>query len=192
MRKLLAILIALAAIAPAYAETVTSTFDFGPAYPERIAFLMLTCKTCHGARSVIVNGIALKRDVASGDAEVAEIWSAPLPDGTGALDVTINGDYPLDEAVAGMGAANNPPEPHPISRAVSTLTTGQHEYAIDVKDGDVVLSVSSGGGTYAKSSEVPSHEVQIDHLRVASWNIKRDSSLTISGLSSVSVVATYR
>jgi hypothetical protein len=29
---------------------------------------MLTCKTCHGARAVIVNGIELKRDVASGDA----------------------------------------------------------------------------------------------------------------------------
>ena len=40
MRKLLTFLIALAAATPAYADTVTSTFDFGPAYPERIAFLM--------------------------------------------------------------------------------------------------------------------------------------------------------
>jgi hypothetical protein len=191
MRKLLTIFIALAAVTPAYADTVTSTFDFGPAYPERIAFLMLTCKTCHGARSVSVNGVELKRDVTSGDGEVAEIWSAPLPDGVGSLDVTINGDYPLADAVAGMGAANNPPEPPPISRVVSTLT-GQHEYAIDVKDGEVVLSLSSGGDTFAKSSEPPSHEVQIDHLRVAAWNIKRDSALKISGPSSVSVVAVYR
>src|ERR1700682_5784169 len=120
MRKLLTFLIALAAATPAYADTVTSTFDFGPAYPERIAFLMLTCKTCHGARSVIVNGIELKRDVASGDAEVAEIWRRPLPKGTGDLQVTINGYYPLDDAVAGMGAASDPPI-RPISRAVTTL-----------------------------------------------------------------------
>jgi hypothetical protein len=191
MRKLLTFLIALAAVTPVYADTVTSTFDFGPAYPERIAFLMLTCKTCHGARSVIVNGVELKRDVTSGDAEVAEIWSGPLPDGSGALDVTFNGDYPLADADAGAGAANNPPEPRPISRVISTLT-GQREYAIDVKDGDVVLSVSSGAGTFATSTEPPWHEVEFGRLRSAAWNIKRDSALTISGPSSVSVVAVYR
>jgi hypothetical protein len=191
MRKLLTFLIAMAAATPASADTVTSTFDFGPAYPERIAFLMLICKTCHGARSVSVNGVELKRDVTSGDAEVAEIWSGALPDGTGDLQVTINGDYPLADAVAGMGAANNPPEPRPISRIVSTLT-GRHEYAIDVKDGDVVLSVSIGGDTFAKSNEPPWHEVEFGHLRSAAWNIKRDSALTISGPSSVSVVAVYR
>jgi hypothetical protein len=190
MRKLLTFLIALAAVTPAYADTVTSTFDFGPAYPERIAFLMLTCKTCHGARSVSVNGVELKRDVTSGDAEVAEIWSAPLPDGAGTLDVTIKGDYPLADAVAGMGAANNPPI-RPISHAVRTLT-GQQNYTIDAKDGDVVLSVSSGGDTFATSTEPPWHEVEFGHLRSAAWNIKRDSALTISGPSSVSVVAVYR
>jgi hypothetical protein len=180
MRKLLTLLIALAAITPAYADSVKSTFDFGPAYPERIAFLMLTCKTCHGARSVFVNGIELKRDVTSGHAEVAEIWSGPLPDGTGTLEVTIKSDYPLADAIAGMGAANNPPERHPISRAVRTLT-GQHEYAIDVKDGDVVLSVSSGGGdTFAKSTEPPWREVEFGGLRSAGWNITHDSTFTVS------------
>jgi hypothetical protein len=112
MRKLLTLWIALAAVAvaaPAQAYTKGSTFDFGPAFPERIAFLMLTCKSCHGARSVIVNGVELKRDVTSGGAEVAEIWSGPLPEGAGVLDVTITSDRVLDDATVGMGAANCPP-----------------------------------------------------------------------------------
>jgi hypothetical protein len=193
MRKLFSILIALAAVtvaAPAHAYTKDSTFDFGPAYPERIVFLMLACKTCHGARSVIVNGVELKRDATSGGAEVAEIWSGPLPNGIGDLQVTINGDYPLDDAVAGMGAANNPPI-RPVSHAIRTLA-GQNPYAIDVKDGDVVLSVSSGGYTYAKSTEPPWREVEFGALRSAGWNIKHDSTFTVSAPSPVSVLAIYR
>jgi hypothetical protein len=193
MRKLLTLCIALAAMAfaaQAHAYTRLSTFNFGPAYPERIAFVMLTCSTCHGARSVIVNGIELKRDVTSGDAEVAEIWSGPLPDGAGVLGITINSDFPLDDAVAGMGAANNPPI-RPINRAIRSLA-GQNQYAIDVKDGDVVLSVSSGGGTFAKSTEPPQHEIEFGHLRSAGWNIKRDSTLRVVAPSGVSVVAIYR
>jgi hypothetical protein len=123
-------LIALAAMvlgAPAQAYTLKSSFDFGSAYPERIAFVMLTCKTCHGVRSVAVNSVELKRDVASGDAEVAEIWSGPLPTGIGVQEVTITGDYPLNDAVVGMGAANTPPI-RPVKRAVRTRCDAQYNW----------------------------------------------------------------
>jgi len=193
MRKLLSFLIALAALAlgaSAQAYTRKSSFDFGPAYPERIAFLMLTCKTCHGARSVAVNGVELKRDVTSGDGEVAEIWSGPLPTGIGVQEVTITGDYPLTDAVAGMGAANIPPI-RPIKSVIRTLG-GQSAYAVDVKDGDVVLSVSNGGGAYANSSMPPQHEVEFENLHSAGWNIERDATLSITGPSAVSVLAIYR
>jgi hypothetical protein len=195
MRKLLTLWIALAAATPAYADTVKSTFDFGPAFPERLAMVMFTCKTCHGAKSIIVNGVELKRDVTTGGAEVAEIWSAPLPEGSGVLDVTISSDRSLDDADVGMGAANAQPAPKlsMIDGAVKGLAAGQRDYSLSVSAGDVVVSVSRDGDAYVGSSEAPNHEVAFGHLRTASWDIKRRiPNFTVSGPSTVSAVAVYR
>jgi hypothetical protein len=195
MRKLLTFLIALAAVSPAYADTVKSTFDFGPAFPERLAMVMFTCKTCHGAQSIIVNGVELKRDVTTGGAEVAEIWSAPLPEGASILDVTISSDHSLDDAEVGMGAANAQPTPRlsMIDGAVKGQGAGQREYSLNVNAGDVVVSVSRGGDNYVRSSEAPSHEVEFGHSRAASWDIKRTTTnFTFWEPSTVSAVAVYR
>jgi hypothetical protein len=58
-----------------------------------MAFVMLVCETCHGARSVIIDGTEkLSRDVSSENVpdekqvwsgQTAEIWSGPLPTGVG-------------------------------------------------------------------------------------------------------------
>src|SRR5258708_9034186 len=157
MSKLFSILIALAAIGPPYADTLKSTFDFGPAFPERLAFVMFTCKTCHGAQSININGIELKRDVTTGGAEVAEIWSAPLPDGSGDLAVTITSDHALNDADVGMGAANAQPAPKlsMIEGAVKGSAAGRREYSLSVENGDVVVSVSRGGNTHPRPTPTP-------------------------------------
>jgi hypothetical protein len=84
MRKLLTFLIALGAIvlavvSPVSAETIMSSFDFGPPARERIAIVTITCEACDGAQSVNINRSELKRNETNGGAKVAEIWSAPLP-----------------------------------------------------------------------------------------------------------------
>ena len=195
MRKqLLTLWIALAAIGPACADTIKSTYDFGPAFPERLAMVMLTCKTCHGARSVSINGVELRRDVTSGGAEVAEIWSAPLPEGSGELVVTVSSDHALADAEVGMGAANAlPTRPGPIIDGVVKRTAaGQSSYSLDTEDGDVIVAVSRGEETFA-SSEAPFGQVEFGRLRAAAWNIKRTiPAFTISGPGSVSAVAVYR
>jgi hypothetical protein len=98
MRKLFAVLIAVAAITPAYADTMEFTpFDFGDPSPGRVALVGFICKSCFGATSVVVNGVQLKRDVTTGGSEVAEIWSAPLPDGSGPLEIVISSDHQIDD-----------------------------------------------------------------------------------------------
>jgi hypothetical protein len=191
MRKLLTLWIALAAIAlaaPAYADSIKLIYDFGPAFPERLAIVMLTCKTCHGARSVSINGVDLRRDVTSGGAEVAEIWSAPLPEVSGELEVTVSSDHALADAEVAMGAADVlPTRPGPKRTAA-----GQSSYSLDTEDGDVIVAVSRGEETFA-SSEAPFGQVEFGRLRAASWNIKRTiPAFTISGPGSVSAVAIYR
>jgi hypothetical protein len=195
MRKLLTLWIALAAIGPAYADTVKSTFDFGPAFPERLAMVMFTCKTCHGAQSVIVNGVQLKRDVTTGGAEVVEIWSAPLPEGSGVLAVAVSSDHSLDDADVGMGAANALPERKApiINGVVKKIAAGQHEYLLRVENGDVVIHLARDADSYPRAVETPSHQVAFRHLRVVSWDIKHAiPDFTVSGPSSVSAVAVYR
>jgi hypothetical protein len=137
MRKLLTFLIALAAATPAYADTVKSTFDFGPAFPERLAMVMFTCKACHGAKSVSINGVQLELDVTSGGEEVAEIWSALLPDGSGELPVLITSDHSLLDADVGVGAAKTLPTRKIGGRAVKRTAAGSPAYSFDAEDGDV-------------------------------------------------------
>jgi hypothetical protein len=197
MRKLLTLWIALAAlpfVVPAYADTIKSTFDFGPAYPERIALLMLTCKACHGAQTIAVNGVELTRDVTSGGAEVTEIWSAPLPEGSGVLDVTISSDHPLEDADVGMGAANAQPAPKLsiIEGAVKGSASGQRDYSMSVEGGDVVVHVARNADNYSRTVEAPSHQVAFGHLRVVSWDISAIPDFKVLGSSTVSAIAIYR
>jgi hypothetical protein len=202
MRRLLTFLIAMAPIvfgAQAHAHTLDLTFDFGPESAERMAFVMLVCETCHGASSVTIDGsVKLKRDASSEDVpdekqvwsgQAAEIWSGPLPMGIGKHIVTINGDYPLKDAIGGMASANNPPI-HPVGH-LSTAQSGQKSYSVDVNAGDVVLSVSFGGGAYA-ANQKPMSEMQSDHISFAAWNIDRDASLAFSSPSFISATAVYR
>jgi hypothetical protein len=190
MRKLLTFLIALGAVAPAWAETVTSSFDFGPPSAERIAIVTFTCDACHGAKSVSINGVELKRDATSGGAEVAEIWSGPLPDGVGSLDVTIKSDHAIDDADIFMGSANNPPV-HPVIGPVAT-TSGRLDYVVAVEEGDVVVSVSRAS-SLIKSTEPPWGETKHGRSLIAGWNIKRsDPAFSITGSSPVSALVIYR
>jgi hypothetical protein len=187
MRKLLTFLIALGAVAPAWAETITSSFDFGPPSAERIAIVTFTCEACHGAQSVSINGVQLKRDATSGGAAAAEIWSGPLPEGVGSLDVTIKSDHAIADADIFMGSANNPPV-HPVIGPIAAVA-GRQEYVVAVEDGDVVVSVSRGASSDVKSTEPPWGETKHGQSLTAGWNIKRRE---ITGTSQVSALVIYR
>lgn len=188
MRKLLTFLIALAAISPAYADTVKSTFDFGPASPERQACVMFTCRACYGAQSISINGVELTRDVTSGGEDVAEIWSALLPEGSGEQLVLITSERSLAGADVALGAMNA----EIAGKFVKRTASGLSAYSLDTVDGDVVVAVSRGGSSYEGSTEAP-WKLQVGHSRIAIWNIERAlPAFTVSGPSAVSVVAVYR
>jgi hypothetical protein len=146
MRKILVTLIALAAMAfaaPTYADTITSKFDFGPAASDRVAVVGFTCKSCFGAKSVSVNGIELKRDVSSGGAEVAEIWSAPLPEGSGPLSIAVSSDRTIDDSDVIPAALRS--EPNKVSDLPTSkeASAGKQNYILDdVTFGDSVVTIS--------------------------------------------------
>jgi hypothetical protein len=60
MRKLLTLLIALAAAAPCIAADVHHTIDMGDASPGRVVVMGLLCKG-NGAKAVSTSGINLNR-----------------------------------------------------------------------------------------------------------------------------------
>jgi hypothetical protein len=195
MRKLLTLWIALATVAlaaPAYADTIKSTFDFGPAASDRVAVVGFTCKSCFGARSVSVNGVELKRDVSSVGAEVAEIWSAPLPEGSGPLTIIVSSDHAIDASDVLLGVLRS--EPNKVSELPTfrEASAGKQQYHLDVTYGDSVFAISRGQRSIT-GTRAPSQRTDAEFSRSACWDIDRaDPPFSISETSTVSAVAIYR
>jgi hypothetical protein len=77
---------------------------------------------------------------------------------------------------------------------VKRTAAGLSAYSLDTEDGDVVVAISRGGGSYAGSTEPPwKGELRVGQSRIATWNIELAiPAFTVSGPSPVSAVAIYR
>jgi len=192
MRKILITLIALAAISPAYADTIKSTHDFGAPAFDRVAVVGFTCKSCSGAKSVSINGVELKRDATSGGAEAAEIWSAPLPEGSGPLTVTINSDHNIDDSDVIPGAVGSEPNKVSDLPTLKEAFAGEHQYSLGVTYGDTVFALSRGQGPVT-GTLAPSQHDAAKFSQADSWDINHaDPFFSVSGTGTVSAVAIYR